>query len=438
MNPRHLDPPPGPLLDVLSDPWPAPTPGHPVVGSVRLPGSKSWTNRALVLAALADGPSRVRGALRSRDTELMASALAALGAGLDTAGDDWTVDPGRLTGPATVDCGLAGTVMRFVPPIAALAEGPVRFDGDAGARARPMRAVLQGLRDIGVVIDDGDRGGLPFTVQGTGVARGGQVRLDASASSQFVSALLLSGARYAEGVDVRHEGPSMPSLPHIAMTVEALRQHGVEVDDSPPDRWSVAPGPVRALDVTIEPDLSNAAPFLAAAAVTGGRVTVPGWPRHTTQAGDRLRGILTKMGAQVDLTDEGLTVAGRGGLRGVEIDLHDIGELTPAVAALAALAESPSSLRGVAHIRGHETDRIRALAAELRGLGADVEERPDGLQIRPTPLRGGRFGTYADHRMAHAAVILGLAVPGVLVEDVATTAKTYPGFPSAWSDLVGS
>jgi 3-phosphoshikimate 1-carboxyvinyltransferase len=421
----------------LPDPWPAPTPGQPVTSVVTLPGSKSLTNRALVLAALAEGPSTVCGALRSRDTELMAAALRSLGCSVHTSHDDWEVIPGPLRGPAEVECGLAGTVMRFVPPVAALAAGEVRFDGDEHARTRPMGVVLDALREVGVGVDDGGRGALPFTVHGTGAVRGGRVVLDASASSQFVSALLLAGARYDEGIDVLHDGKPVPSLPHIEMTVAALRQHGVEVHDDEPNRWRVMPGPVRAVDVTVEPDLSNAAPFLASAAVTGGRVTVRGWPRVTTQAGDQLREILGRMGAEVALTDDGLTVKGAAALRGVDLDLHDVGELTPAVAALAALADSPTVLRGVGHIRGHETDRLTALATELNRLGGDVTELPDGLEIRPAALHGGRFRTYADHRMAHAAVILGLAVPGVLVEDVATTGKTFPDFPRAWTALVG-
>ena len=426
---------PGPLA--APDLWPAPTPDGPVTATVRLPGSKSLTNRALLLAALSEEPSTIRAALRSRDTELMAAALVALGAEVDTTGDDWRVVPHRLAGPATVDCGLAGTVMRFVPPVAALARGVVRFDGDPHARTRPMGAVLAGLRELGVEIDDAGRGTLPFTVHGSGSVRGGSVVLDASASSQFVSALLLAGARYDAGVDVRHVGPPLPSLPHVAMTVAALRARGVSVDDTEPDRWVVEAGEVRAVDTIIEPDLSNAAPFLAAGVLTRGRVTVSGWPEETSQAGDRLRGILAQMGAEVTRGVEGLTVSAVGPLRGVDLDLRDAGELTPAVVALTALAESPSRVRGVGHIRGHETDRLAALATELNRLGGDVSETSDGLEIRPRPLHGGTFRTYADHRMAHAAVILGLAVPGVLVADVATTAKTYPGFPQAWSSLVG-
>ena len=405
--------------------------------SVDLPGSKSLTNRALVLAALADGPSVVRRALRSRDTDLMAAALAAMGAEVDTSKPDWAVSPGRLHG-GDVDCGLAGTVMRFVPPVAALAHGPVGFDGDLHARTRPMAAVLDALRALGADVDDEGRGRLPFTVRGTGAVRGGSVSIDASASSQFVSALLLAGARYDNGVDVRHEGGALPSLPHVEMTVACLREHGVVVDDSEPDRWRVEPGLVRASDVSIEPDLSNAAPFAMLAMTSGGRVSVPGWPSRTTQAGDALRHILGEMGAEVRLDDTGLTVTGTGGITGIDLDLHDAGELAPAVAALCAVADSPSRLRGIAHIRGHETDRLTALAVELQGLGAGVQEEADGLEIVPSPMHGGEFKTYGDHRMAHAAVIVGSAVDGILVENVATTAKTFPGFADVWAGLFDS
>jgi 3-phosphoshikimate 1-carboxyvinyltransferase len=401
---------------------------------VELPGSKSLTNRALVLAALSDGPSVVRRALRSRDTELMAGALTALGSGVDTTHDDWRVTPGRLHG-GSVDCGLAGTVMRFVPPVAALADGVVYFDGDAHARTRPMSGVLEALRGLGVRVDDDGRGTLPFSIAGTGRAPGGTVVIDASASSQFVSALLLAGARYDAGVTVRHVGPPVPSLPHIEMTVECLREHGVEVDTDRVRMWSVPSSTIKATDVVIEPDLSNAAPFLMLALTSGGRVHVPGWPRRTSQAGDALRDLLTRMGADVHLDDRGLTVTGGEHLLGIDADLHEVGELAPAVAALCALAATPSRLRGIAHIRGHETDRLSALSTELRGLGAEVTEHEDGLSVEPAELHGGTFHTYADHRMAHAAVIVGSVVEGVQVEDVATTAKTFPGFAEVWAGL---
>jgi len=408
----------------------------PVDAVVTLPGSKSLTNRALVLAAIADGPSVIRRALRSRDTTLMASALAALGSTVDTSGEDWKVTPGAFTSDAVVDCGLAGTVMRFVPPVAGLARGAVSFDGDPHMRARPIGEVLGALRTLGVSVEDDGRGSLPFTVRGSGAVHGGTVVVDASASSQFISALLLAGARYEQGVDVRHDGKPVPSLPHIDMTVAMLRRHGVEVHDREANRWTVAPGPVHAVDHVIEPDLSNAAPFLALAAVSRGSVVVRDWPRSTTQAGDALRAILTLMGCDVTYVDAGLQVRGTGRLHGIDVDLHDVGELAPAVAALCALADSPSHLRGIAHIRGHETDRLAALATELGALGADVTEHDDGLSLRPAPLHGGVFHTYADHRMAHAAVIVGAAVDGVLVENIATTGKTFPDFAGFWTGLL--
>ncbi|MCW2816391.1 MAG: aroA [Nocardioides sp.] len=418
------------------DHWPAPRVHEPVDVVVALPGSKSLANRALVLAAIADGPSVVRRALRSRDTLLMAAGLTSLGSSVDTSGDDWTVTPGLFTADAEIDCGLAGTVMRFVPPVAGLSSGTVAFDGDPHMRQRPVGEVLAALLALGVDVDDGGRGGLPFTIRGTGTVPGGTVVIDASASSQFVSALLLAGARFEHGVDVRHDGKPVPSLPHIDMTVAILREHGVEVDDSEANRWAVAPGAVKAVDHVIEPDLSNAAPFLALAALSGGRVTVRDWPEATTQPGDDLRGILALMGCGVERTDDGLQVTGPDRLQGVDLDLHDVGELTPAVAALCALAEGPSHLRGIAHIRGHETDRLAALATELTALGAGVTEHPDGLSITPAPLHGGVWHTYADHRMAHAGVIIGAAVDGVLVEDVATTSKTFPDFAGFWSGLI--
>jgi 3-phosphoshikimate 1-carboxyvinyltransferase len=415
--------------------WPAPRASGPVDAVVSLPGSKSLTNRALLLAALADGPSVVRRALRSRDTELMADALTGLGSAVDASGDDWVVTPGRFDREAQVDCGLAGTVMRFVPPAAGLSTATVGFDGDPHMRARPVGEVIAALRTLGVDIRDDGRGALPFEVHGAGSVAGGRVVIDASASSQFVSALLLAGARYDRGVDVRHDGKPVPSLPHIDMTVAILREHGVQVEDAEPNRWTVAPGVVKPVDHRIEPDLSNAAPFLALAAVTGGRVIVRDWPGTTTQAGDALRGVLAQLGCEVSLDDAGLTVVGPPRLEGIDVDLHDHGELTPAVAAMCALAAGPSHLRGVAHIRGHETDRLAGLAAELGGLGAAVTEHEDGLSIRPASLHGGVFHTYADHRMAHAAVIVGARVDNVLVEDIETTSKTFPGFAGFWSGL---
>ncbi|MEU4328318.1 3-phosphoshikimate 1-carboxyvinyltransferase [Nonomuraea dietziae] len=417
--------------------WPAPTAAAPVTATVRLPGSKSVTNRALLLAALADGPGTVRQALRSRDADLMAAAMRALGTELtpsneSASGADWQVTPGPVRGGARIDVGLAGTVMRFVPPMAALAEGEVHFDGDAHARKRPMGPILSALRALGAEVDNDS---LPFTVRGRAV--GGEVTIDASASSQLISGLLLTAARFEKGVTIRHEGPPVPSMPHIEMTIQMLRAAGVTVDDDTRDVWRVEPGPISARDLVVEPDLSNAAPFLSAALITGGTVTVPGWPALTTQPGDELRGLLGAMGATVDLGPEGLTVTGTGQIAGIDADLHEVGELTPTIAALAALASSPSTLRGIAHLRGHETDRLAALVTEINGLGGDAEETADGLIVRPVPLHGGTFHSYADHRMATAGAVIGLAVPGVEVEDIATTGKTLPEFAHMWAEMLG-
>jgi 3-phosphoshikimate 1-carboxyvinyltransferase len=424
------------------DGWATPTARRPVDADVTLPGSKSLTNRFLVLAALANGQSLLRRPLRSRDTMLMAQALRDLGARVDdvsaheSATPDWVVTPATLAGGAHIECGLAGTVMRFLPPVAALANGLVTFDGDVQARVRPMGPVLDALRVLGAQVEDDGRGSLPFTVHGTGRMPGGSVTLDASSSSQFISALLLAGPRYDGGVTIHHEGKPVPSEPHIEMTVETLRDAGAIVDDGDANTWRVEPSEINGLDVQVEPDLSNAAPFLAAALVTSGRVTVPGWPQHTTQAGDAIRDIPDTMGADVSLSREGLTVSGTGEINGIDIDLHDASELTPVIAALAALADSPSVIRGVAHIRGHETDRLAALARELGARGTVVTETEDGLRITPRTLTGGVFHTYADHRMVMAGALLGLRAPGLVVEDPDTVAKTLPEFVDLWQDLV--
>lgn len=419
--------------------WLSPNVTGSVDAVVDLPGSKSITNRALILAALADGPSVITGTLRSRDTDLMLDGLAALGVGVTPAADDPTtvaITPAPLHG-GSIDCGLAGTVMRFLPVAAALADGDAHFDGDEQARTRPLHTVLDALRDLGVSID-GDA--LPFTVRGSGSVRGGPVTIDASASSQFVSALLLSAARFTDGVQITHAGDPVPSMPHIEMTVDMLRTAGVRVDVADDNTaWTVHPGPIGAVDWAIEPDLSNAAAFLAAAAATGGRVSVPRWPSSTTQPGAEIVGILERMGAVASRSDDGLlTVTGPDVLSPIDADLRDVGELTPTIAALAALAHGTSTLRGIAHLRGHETDRLAALTTEINRLGGDCRETDDGLIVTGAPLHAGVWETYADHRMATAGSLLGLTVPGVEIENVATTSKTLPDFVSMWETMAGS
>lgn len=428
-----------PAARTASPPWPAPHAHEPLDAAVDVPGSKSLTNRLLVLAAVAQGPGTLRGALSSDDTLRMAAALTALGATVRPDGDTWSVEPIPSDGasaPAQVECGLAGTVMRFLPPLAATLGRPVRFDGDEPARRRPVGPLLRAVEDLGVEVDDDRRGTLPFTVTGIRGLRGGHVDVDAAGSSQFVSGLLLAAPRMRDGLTVRHTGRTLPSLPHIRMTVAELRAAGVDVDDSRPDIWRVPSSPVAARDVVVEPDLSNAAPFLAAALVAAGTVRVPHWPSSSTQPGTVLPELLEAMGGSVVLDGDVLAVTGTGAVHGVDVDLHEAGELTPTVAALAALADSPTRIRGVAHIRSHETDRLAALATEITRLGGRAEQTSDGLVITPQPLHGGVVESYHDHRMATAAALLGLRVPGVHVVDVGTTRKTLPGFVGLWTRMV--
>jgi 3-phosphoshikimate 1-carboxyvinyltransferase len=419
----------------MSQVWTTPHRAAPVDAVVALPGSKSLTARALVLAALADGPSRLVRPLSARDTDLMAAALSALGVRIEDDAADWLVTPGGLRGPAEVDAGLAGTVLRFLPPVAALTDAPVRVDGDPRLRERPNAGLIAALRDLGVRVDDDGRGRAPFTVHGTGRVRGGAVTVDASESSQIVSGLLLAAARFDEGIDLSLAG-GLPSMPHVEMTVASLRERGVDV--VPTERgWRVSPGPVAARDEVLEPDLSNAAPFLAAALVTGGRVTVRDWPAETTQPGGRLDALLGVMGASVQRVDGGLQVSGGATIRPLVADLGEVGELTPVLAALCALADGTSRLTGVGHLRGHETDRLQALDEVLTAVGATVEQLPDGLVVTPGPHRPARVGSYADHRMVHAAAVLGLAVEGVEVRDPGAVTKTLPDFVERWNAMLG-
>lgn len=420
--------------------WPAPVAGAPVRGHVVVPGSKSASARSLLLAALAEGDSVLTGVLDSRDTALMRAGLAALGARFDDLADGRIrVRPGPVTGGGSIDCGLAGTVLRFLPPVAALAPQPTRFTGDAAAADRPVAGLLDALATLGADVSTPRR--LPFTVAG-GSLRGGPVSLDASPSSQFVSALLLTGARYPDGVAITHIGESVPSLPHIEMTCTLLRRRGVTVVRTGPSAWQVVPGPVEPLDEVVEPDLTNAASMLAAALATRGELSTA-WPVVSVQAGDELIDVLTAFGARVSYSfgADGMrtvTVRAPDGVHGADVDLHAVSELTPVAAALAAMADGPSTIRGVAHIRGHETDRLAALASGLSGLGADVRETSDGLAVVPRPLHGGVFATHADHRLAHAAALLGLVTPGVVLDDVGCTTKTLPDFPGLWARLLGA
>jgi 3-phosphoshikimate 1-carboxyvinyltransferase len=421
--------------------WDAPVAAAPVSAVLSVPGSKSDTNRALVVAALAEGVSRLHRPLRARDTQLMRGGLTSLGVAVDEVAEDgdvtWVVS-GAGAAPTVVDtvvdCGNAGTVARFLPAVAALMNGDVRFVGDARMSERPLSPLLDALRTLGARVD-GDR--VPFVLQGAGGIRGGEVTVNASSSSQLVSGLLLASPRYDEGVRVRHVGDRVPSAPHLEMTVRTLRASGASVDVTP-DEWRVAPGALRPIRRSIEPDLSSASAFLAAAAVTAGQVTLSGWPEGTAQPGRLLPSLLESVGCDVTIDQGGLTVRGPSRLRGLDVDLHDYGEAAPTFAAIAALADSPSRLRGIAHLRLQETDRLAALAEEFNQLGARITVTDDGLDIVPAPLHGGVLDPRADHRLAMAYAVVGLAVPGVRVADIATTGKTVPDFPARWAELLGT
>ena len=426
--------------------WPALFRGsQPVEAFVVIPGSKSVTNRALILAAQADSPSILRRPLVSRDSELMVAGLRALGVGIEEQTVSingveelqWTVTPGPLRGGVKIDVGNAGTVMRFLPPLAALATGDVAFDGDPRSYERPLGPVIKALEELGVSVEHEGRYSLPLKLHGNGKIPGGALTIDASASSQFLSALLLVAPSFENGIVATHKGGQLPSMPHIEMTVDMLRSFGAQVEvNTAAQSWSVKSGKLHGQELVIEPDLSNAAPFLSLAMVCGGSVTIADWPKTTTQPGDQLRSIFTQMGAKISMDQRGLTLTGTGVIHGIDIDLHDVGELTPSIAAVAALADSPSHLRGIAHLRLHETDRLAALTREINALGGDVVEEESALHITPAPLHGGVFHTYDDHRLATAGAVLGLVVPGIEVENIATTRKTLPDFPGLWSSLL--
>ena len=415
--------------------WAAPLAKSAISAQVSIPGSKSLTNRELVLSALASGPSEILNPLDSRDSSLMIQALKQLGSEIESTPNLLRITPKSISGPAQIDCGLAGTVMRFVPPVAALAKGEISFDGDLAARSRPMQTTVDSLRALGVEVSGS---GLPFTIHGTGEVVGGQVSIDASESSQFVSGLLLAAARFKSGLTLNHTGKTLPSMPHIDMTIDTLAKRGVKVSKLSDTSWRIEPGEISGRTVKIEPDLSNAGPFMAAALVAGGTVTIENWPESTTQVGNEFVSLLTLMGGQVSRNGTGMSVTGTGEIQGIDIDLSSAGELTPVIAALAALAKSKSVISGVAHLRGHETNRLKALVDEINSIGGRATETEDGLIVEPADLRGGLWKTYGDHRMATAGAIIGLRVPGIEIEDITVTSKTMPGFELLWSKMLGA
>lgn len=449
--------------------WLAPQVAAPLAATVALPGSKSVTNRALVLGALAESPSTLHKPLYSRDSTLMINALRALGVGVDQQPESISISPRAMKGPASIDVGNAGTVMRFLPPVAALAQGEIHFDGDPRSHERPLKPVIAALEELGIEIDHGGRYSLPLTIHGKGEIKGGAIEIDASQSSQFLSSLLLVAPRMREGLTITHVGPTLPSMPHISMTIAMLKERGVRVELLGANTWRVQPGHILGLRALIEPDLSNAAPFMGAALIAGGSVTIKDWPKVTTQPGDQLREIFHAMGGEITrgapvepasknnktsktsankngggkggaskngAPSDDLTITGTGVIHGIDIDLHEVGELAPSIAAVALLAHSPSHLRGIGHLRLHETDRLDALAREFSALGGKVIAHQDSLEIIPAPLHGGTFHTYEDHRLATAGAMLGLRIPDIHVENIETTSKTFPDFPGLWSVML--
>ena len=434
-----------------------PVASQPLDHSLSLPGSKSLTNRELVLASLAMGPSTLHTPLHARDTELMMDALRSLGAGIDYLSGSGEFGPDLAITPIApptaiednsseivVNCGLAGTVMRFVPPVALLQHRPVRFVGDPQAQVRPMGPIIDALLQLGHDVDDEGRGTLPFTVtpNQSPVTTRPRVRIDASASSQFVSGLLLAAPRFPAGLTIEHTGKALPSIPHIDMTIEVLAHRGVVVERPDHHVFDVAPQQVQATPVVIEPDLSNAAPFMAAAVVAGGSVTILGWPDHTTQVGKLVPELLEYFGATVTRTATTLTVTSpglaAGPLPGVTLDLHEGGELAPTIISLSVFSASPSTFSGIAHLRGHETDRIAALVANIRDIGGIAEETPDGIIVTPSPLAGGLWRAWGDHRMATSGALIGLGQEGISVDDIGQTSKTLPEFVSLWLGMLGN
>ncbi|MEA2596914.1 MAG: 3-phosphoshikimate 1-carboxyvinyltransferase [Thermomicrobiales bacterium] len=420
---------------------------RPIDAVARIPGSKSITNRALLAAALADGESELSGALHSDDTRYMAAALNALGVGVETdePGERFRVQGGGGTFPATqaeLFVGNAGTAMRFLTAALPLGRGTYRIDGVPRMRKRPLAPLLQALTDLGAdAVSEEGTGCPPVVVRASGL-RGGRTTMAGDQSSQFFSALLLAAPYAEQGVEVEVVG-DLVSKPYMPMTAAVMRAFGVEMELDT-EHWRtfrVAPGQ-RYLGRAhrIEPDASNASYFFAAAAVTGGRVRVDGLGRGSTQGDLRFVDVLAVMGATVTVADDYVEVIGppAGALKGVDLDLNAISDTAQTLAAIAPFATGPTTIRGVGHARLKETDRVAALATELRRLGQTVEERPDGLTIHPSPIVAADVQTYDDHRMAMSFAITALRAPGVRILDPGCVAKTFPDFFARLEEAVSA
>ncbi|MFH1923429.1 MAG: 3-phosphoshikimate 1-carboxyvinyltransferase [Planctomycetota bacterium] len=416
-------------------------PTGPLSGSIRPPGSKSITNRALVCAALADGESVLTGALDSEDTRVMIDALGQLGL---TVGHDANAHTIRVLGSAgrlpaaEADLYVAnsGTTLRFLTAMVALAHGVYRLDGTPRMRQRPIGDLLDALRQLGADVESQSPGGCPPVVVRAGGLPGGRATVAGSISSQFLSGLLMAAPCAAGPVELVVEGP-LVSKPYVEMTLAVMSAFGVQVEVENLQHFLVPAGrPYQARRYEIEPDASAASYFFAAAAVTGGEVTVEGLTRGSLQGDVAFCDCLAQMGCEVRYGVQSITVVGKA-LRGIDVDMNPISDTVQTLSAVALFADGPTTITGVAHIRHKETDRIRAMATELRKLGAQVDERPDGLKIVPGSLRSAQLDTYDDHRMAMSLAVVGLALPGVVIRDPGCTAKTYPRFFDDLANLAG-
>ncbi len=417
--------------------WHAPTINGAINSTLEIPGSKSATNRAFVLAALGDKNSIITNPLFARDTNLMLEALEKLGCNVVKKSNSVEISPMKKDhSEISIDVGLAGTVMRFVPPLAALSSGTSHFDGDERARNRPMKTLIESLKKLNVKVIDNHQGKLPFSIISDGQITGGEIEIDASESSQFISALMLVGAKFKNGLTIKHVGQNLPSLPHIEMTIEMLKEVGVKTNQINATTWRIDNQNIYSKNWLVEPDLSNAGPFLAAAMVTKGEIKINDWPLQTTQAGNSWIEILSLMGANIQLNSKQLILKNESDIKGINYNLNNVGELTPVLVAISLFANSKSEFTGISHLRGHETDRLAALVENITAIGGDAKETEDGLIINPKQLHGGVWKAFDDHRMATAGAVIGLKVKDIYVDDISTTSKTLPNFENLWNKMV--
>lgn len=417
--------------------WHAPTINGAINSTLEIPGSKSATNRAFVLAALGNKNSIITNPLFARDTNLMLEALEKLGCNVVKKLNSVEISPMKKDhSEISIDVGLAGTVMRFVPPLAALSSGTSHFDGDERARNRPMKTLIESLKKLNVKVIDNHQGKLPFSIISDGQITGGEIEIDASESSQFISALMLVGAKFKNGLTIKHVGQNLPSLPHIEMTIEMLKEVGVKTNQINTTTWRIDNQNINSKNWVVEPDLSNAGPFLAAAMVTKGEIKINDWPLQTTQAGNSWIEILSLMGANIQLNSKQLILKNDSEIKGINYNLNDVGELTPVLVAISLFANSKSEFTGISHLRGHETDRLAALVENITAIGGDAKETEDGLIINPKQLHGGVWKAFDDHRMATAGAVIGLKVKDIYVDDISTTSKTLPNFENLWNKMV--